>query len=108
MNAEEFDELCTSKCGFLFSNYTDIFNKVKKDEIDMSILEEFLKVLARIENREIDQHEGSFEVGKLLKKLYIDSALRKSAHLDEESAEKPAERRQPKSLTWRQYKVSTD
>ena len=106
MNAAEFDDLCTSECSFLFSNYTDIFNKVKKNEIDMIILDEFLKVLARIENKEIDQHEGSFEVGKLLKKLYIDSALRKSAHLDEESAEQPPMRKEPKALSWRQYKLS--
>ena len=106
MNSGEFDDLCTSECSFLFSNYTDIFNKVKKNEIDLVILDEFLKVLARIENKEIDQHEGSFEVGKLLKKLYIDSALRKSAHLDEESSEQPTARKEPKVLSWRQYKLS--
>ena len=106
MDPDEFDQLCTSECSFLFSNYTDIFNKVKKNEIDMGILGEFLKVLARIENKEIDQHEGSFEVGKLLKKLYIDSALRKSAHLDDEASGPEPAKRHTKSLTWRQYKLS--
>ena len=26
------------KCSFLFTNYTDIFNRVKKDEIDIPML----------------------------------------------------------------------
>ena len=31
----EFENLCISKCSFLFERYTDIFNKVFKDEIDL-------------------------------------------------------------------------
>ena len=37
-NPNEFDRLCTSRCQFIFNKYTDIFNKVKKDEIDLNIL----------------------------------------------------------------------
>ena len=29
-DSEEFDNICISECQFLFNNYTDIFNKVKK------------------------------------------------------------------------------
>ena len=32
----------------------------------------------------VDQHEGSVLVGKLLKELYVDSALRRSENLDKE------------------------
>jgi hypothetical protein len=102
----EFDSICTAECAFLFSNYTDIFNKVKKDELDFGILDQFLRVLGRIESGDIDQHEGSFEVGKLLKKLYIDSALRKSEHLDEASGEARPVRREAKAISWRQYKMT--
>jgi hypothetical protein len=102
----EFDSICTAECGFLFNNYTDIFNKVKKDELDFVILDQFLGVLGRIEAGDIDQHEGSFEVGKLLKKLYIDSALRKSEHLDEASGEARPARREAKAISWRQYKMT--
>ncbi len=69
---EEIDETTyenrlINECFFLFSNYTDIFNKIKKDEIEIKLFEEFLEILKKIEDGEIDQHEGSFKVGKLLK-----------------------------------------
>ena len=44
-NPNEFDMLCRSKCKFLFDNYTDIFNKVKKSEIDLKLLSQFLGIL---------------------------------------------------------------
>jgi len=74
--------MCVEKCQFIFNHYTDIFNKVKKDEIDLNILLRLLNVLHSIEEGELDQHEGSFEVGKLLKKIYIDSALKKADKLN--------------------------
>jgi hypothetical protein len=39
--------------------------------------------LKKIEDQEIDQHEGSYEVGMLLKKIYVDSALKKANKLNE-------------------------
>lgn len=69
-------------CAFLHTYYTDIFNKVKNDEIDMNMLHTFLDVLEKIENGDADQHEGSFEIGTLLKEIYIDSAVRKSEKID--------------------------
>jgi len=65
-------------CNFVFTYYTDIYNKVRKSEIDLTILYEFLNVLEKIEKGEMDQHEGSFEIGTLLKKLYVDSALKRA------------------------------
>ena len=44
-NRDEFDKICVSQCNFLFVNYTDIFNKVKKDEIDLNILGKFITTL---------------------------------------------------------------
>jgi hypothetical protein len=100
---EQFDTLCVSNCHFLFNNYTDIFNKVKKDEIDLNILLRLLNVLHSIEEGAVDQHEGSFEVGKLLKQIYIDSALRKADKLNEdtnsETEVKPVE-----NISWRDFK----
>jgi len=80
---EKITEECVNECNFLFTYYTDIFNKVKKDEIDITILNKFLDVLRRIENGELDQHEGSFLVGTLLKELYVDSAIKKADKLNE-------------------------
>ena len=56
-------------CDFLYKNYTDIYIKLKNDELDLQIFYNFLDVLERIENEELDQHEGSFEICNLLKKL---------------------------------------
>jgi len=93
---------CQAECYFLFSNYTDIFNKLIKDEIDIKLLETFISILKKIELGEIDQHEGSYEVGKVLKNIYIDSALKRSNNLSAE--EKPVEKRSSKMISWRDYK----
>ena len=84
----KFENLCISKCSFLFERYTDIFNKVFKDEIDLSILDKFLNALKEIEEGKVDQHEASVRVGKYLKELYIDSALKKTEKNDLKEADK--------------------
>ena len=101
-NPDDFDDMCIFHCGFLFNHYTDIYNKVKKNELDMDIFDNFLNVLSKIEDGKIDQHEGSFEIGKLLKKLYIDSALRKADKLDDEH--KSAPKKDSKTVSWREWK----
>ena len=103
---EEFDDIAVKECIFLFNNYTDIYNKVKKDELDLNILNKFLDVLEKIENGKINQHEGSYEVGKLLKSMYIDSALRKSKKLDNENkkTDKKEVVNEVKNISWRQFK----
>ena len=102
---DKFDEMVVSQCNFLFTNYTDIFNKVKKDEINLETLFEFLNILKAIEDGKLDQHEGAFEVGKTLKKMYIDSAIMKSEKLDKETGEmvvKPIA--VAKNVSWNQFK----
>ena len=100
---KKFDSLCVEQCGFLFNHYTDIFNKVKKDEINLTILLRLLNVLNAIEEGNVDQHEGSFEVGKLLKKIYIDSALRKADKLDEANKEQE-EKKPTEQISWAEFK----
>ena len=82
-NQEDLNLEGMIECNFLFTYYTDIYNKVRKDEIDYTILFQFLDVLKKIEDGLVDQHEGSFEVGTLLKKLYVDSAIRKADKINE-------------------------
>lgn len=79
---EFFKKACLNQCAFLFNNYTDIYNKMIKNELNLNILLEFVNVLRDIENGVMDQHEGSFKVGKILKELYIDTALRKEQKLE--------------------------
>jgi hypothetical protein len=93
------------ECNFLFTYYTDIYNKVRKDEIDLSILYQFLDVLQKIEDGKLDQHEGSFEIGTLLKKIYIDSALRKAEKINSDTKEKEPEYKGPQvNISWKQFK----
>ena len=53
----------------------------------------------------MDQHEGSVMVGKLLKEVYVDSALRRADNLDKqyESEEKPT-LYDGKQISWKSYK----
>jgi hypothetical protein len=97
-------EECINECNFLFTYYTDIYNKIRKDEIDISILNKFLDVLKKIEDGELDQHEGSFMVGTILKELYIDSALRKADKLDEQQGERQEPKKPEKTISWKQFK----
>ena len=102
-NPTQFDTMCVSQCSFLFNTYTDIFNKVKKDEINLDILGRLLQVLKKIELGELDQHTGAYEVGMLMKTIYIDGALLKAKKLEEGSttATPPIT---PKEVSWKQFK----
>lgn len=103
---EKINLECINECGFLFTYYTEIFNKIKKDEIDINILNKFIDVLRKIEDGELDQHSGSFLVGTLLKELYIDSALKKADKLNEEHDKNKVvkEQKEPVKISWKQYK----
>ena len=103
---DTFSNICTTQCSFLFNNYTDIYNKVFKDEIDLNILINLINTLKHIEDGNLDQHEGSFEVGKLLKEIYIDSALKKDAKLNINSIENKTEdvEKSIKNISWNEYK----
>ena len=108
---EEFRELAQTQAHFLFFNYTDIFNKILKDELDLDIMTQLLYVLNMIEEEKVDQHEGSVLVGKILKKLYVDSALKRCDNLDKEhSSEKTVDESKlpPKSLKWNEWKQAKE
>jgi len=97
-------EECVNECNFLFTYYTDIYNKIRKDEIDIGILNKFLDVLKRIEDGELDQHEGSFLVGSILKELYVDSALKKAEKLNADEEQKPEPKKQEVKISYKQFK----
>lgn len=103
---EKINLECMNECGFLFTYYTDIYNKIKKDEIDIKILNKFIDVLRQIEDGELDQHSGSFLVGTILKELYVDSALKKADKLNEEHEKNNPLQKQiePVKISWKQFK----
>ena len=97
-------EECQSKCSFLYNNYADIFNRLVKNELDLSIFDSLLNALKQIEDGMVDQHEGSVVVGTILKKLYIDSALKHADNLSE--GDTPAASYvESKKISWTQYKA---
>ena len=104
-NVDEFDNMIASQCNFLFTNYTDIFNKVNKNEINLLTLWELLNVLRKIEDNDLNQQEGSYEIGKLLKQIYIDGALIKAERLDKINNTIPEQKLVSKEISWKEYKI---
>jgi len=72
-----------TECSFLCTYYTDLYNKIRKNEMNMDLLYIFIDILEQIEKGELDQHDGAVKVGELLKKIYIDSALKKADKLND-------------------------
>ena len=103
-NNDEFTLLCQSECQFLYTNYTDIFHKLIKDELDLTIMTKLLTVLKLIEDSKVDQHEGSVMVGKILKELYVDSATKHLENLDKQHADEVVEPSVGKPISWNEYK----
>ena len=102
MKNDDFIVLCQNECKFLYTNYTDIFNKLVKDELDLTIMTKLLTVLKLIEDSKVDQHEGSVMVGKILKELYVDSATKRLDNLDKENEKEPMS--EGKAISWKQFK----
>jgi hypothetical protein len=122
MKNEQFQALCLKRCSFLFNNYTDIYNRLVKDELNLELFGKFINVLERIENGDEDQHSASVIIGTILKEIYIDSALRKEGKTNKskerkEKKQKAIEQRKNKiikekypeaykkaTISWKEYK----
>jgi len=103
-NPDEFATLCQTECSFLYNNYTDIFNKMFSDELDLTIMTKLLTVLKLIEDGKTDQHEGSVMVGRLLKELYIDSATKRLDNIDKANDGNSVAVEEGKPISWREFK----
>jgi hypothetical protein len=103
---EKFSQLCISKCGFLYNNYTNIYHKVYKDEVNLKLMDKFINVLEEIEQGSLDQHEGSVKVGSILKEIYIDSALKETENLDKKYESEKTDFVQPVNMSWSEFKSS--
>ena len=106
LRKDTIDSMCIKRANFLFKNYTNIYNRLLRDELDLNILGNFVEVLRRIEDCEIDQHQGSYEIGILLKRLYIDSALRKDKNNDKDK--KPTYQKVKHKLSWKEFKMKQE
>jgi len=103
----EISERCQTVCSFLYSNYTDIFHRCVRGELDLVMMGKFLTVLQMIEKGAVDQHEGSVMVGKILKEIYVDSALKRADALDIAAGDVASDTPKPiaKPISWREFKA---
>jgi hypothetical protein len=98
---------CVKDCPFMYAYYTDLFNKILKDEVDMNLLDQGIEVLSEIEAGTVDMHEASFKFGTILKKIYVDGAINKADAINAalDSASEPVSTpTQPREISWSAYK----
>jgi len=105
LSRERVKDMATTRCSFLFNNYTNIFNRLAKDELDTEILYKFIETLRRVEEGNLDQHQASYEAGLVLKRLYVDSSARQNSKRDEESG--PTHREPVHKMSWAVFKAMT-
>lgn len=91
-------EARSQDCGFLFTHYPNIYNKLLKDEIQIKILYKFLDELERIEKGKQNQHEASYRIGMLLKEMYVDKKI------DMEKERKTKNLKIKKNISYEDYK----
>ena len=90
------DNECLKECRFLFDNYTSIYNKLLRGQIDLVVFYKFLYYLKKIEDGELTFYQASFEIGTLLKNMYVDPII----ETKNDNREKPV-----KNITWNEYKT---
>ena len=106
-NKQIYSQIMIKNCNFLWTNYTNIFNRLIKDELDLDILSKFIYNLSLVEDGKQTQHEASVQIGQLLKELYVDSAVRRQEKIDKrnEKVSKADEIIKPKkNISWAEYK----
>lgn len=103
-----------TQCNFLFTNYTNIFNKLIKEQLNHELLYQFVLLLKKIEDGVLDQHEASVQVGQILKEIYIDSALQERNKREEKENKKGNKKGNKKNkitdgkkINWKQWKQQT-
>ena len=102
---EQFFNIVLVECSFLYENYSDIFRRLMKDEIDIVIMSKLLIVLKLIEDGKLDQQDGAVRVGKLLKELYLDSAVKRADALDKEHEDDKVPINDGKEISWTNFKL---
>jgi hypothetical protein len=98
MNNVDFktlDEECLKECRFLFDNYTSIYNKLLRDQIDLPVFYKFLFYLKKIEDGELTFYQASYQIGTLLKSMYVDPIIQEKDKEKERSV---------KPITWNEFK----
>jgi hypothetical protein len=95
---KEIDSLCMEAAGFLFRNYTVIYNKIIRNQLDIHTLYIFLDKLKDIENGKLTQQDAAYDIGMLLRNMYVDPRLK-----DMEEKKEP-EYKKGKDISWSDFK----
>jgi hypothetical protein len=107
-NPSHFEKMCITKCHILHTKYNDIFKQLLDDTLDIQILDKLLIILKNIELGKLNQHEGSYYVGQLLKTLYIDKELKSETKNETKNETNETESKTqtivPKNISWSDYK----
>jgi len=104
IDEQGYTELCKNTTPFLFNHYTDIFNKVVKEELNMEMMVKFIFILKQIEEGVIDQYDASVKVGTILKEMYVDSAMRRGDNLDKLHESEAPKFVEPVKMSWAEFK----
>ena len=106
-NKKMYTQIMIKNCNFLWTNYTNIFNRLIKEELDLTILAKFIHNLELVEDGKQNQYEASVKVGQLLKELYIDSAVKRQEKVDKRNdklSKKDKIIKPKKNISWADYK----
>lgn len=104
----DFENLVQANCNFLYTTYPDIYKRMIKDELDLRIMVRLIEVLKMIEDNKTDQHEASVLFGRVLKEMYIDSAIKHADHLDLVHKNDSSSPETGKPISWKEYKNLID
>lgn len=98
---EVLKENVYKECNFLFNHYPELLSRLITEELDINVLFKLLEILKTIEDGKTDQHEASYNVGLLLKSLYVD----KSLHNDSDNGKDSDNKKKPvNNISWKSYK----
>ena len=93
-NLDIYKKMAQIECSFLYKNYSGIFDRLVNDKLELNVMLLLIKTLRKIEDGAIDQNEGSVEVGKILKQIYIDKVI----------VEEKQDNSHENTLSWNTYK----
>lgn len=97
------------ECSFLYNNYKNIFDKLIDDKpFDIKILLKFIKKLEDIENSLCNQDEASYEIGTLLKNIYVDPVINKEDHDTSVPSKVGCVNEPVENISWSQYKANNN
>ena len=107
LGEHEYWNKCVTECPFLFRYYTDIFNRLYKSELNVSLMLLLLDELEKIENGEKTQEESSVLLGQILADIYANSSMLRGEKLDNDNKTEPKQYIQGSGASWKDWKHST-